>query len=146
VQNSVSHIVITLFIKLDFLLKYAIILETLTGYRPHQVVPLYLNPDADTYYWLRNLYLPMLSKRIKENALKTVRRHDADTGSPEAQVALLTRQIEELSTHLRKHKKDFHSRRGLLQMVADRRKHLKYLQRKDDVSYEALIKKLGLKR
>lgn len=88
----------------------------------------------------------MLSKRIKENALKTVRRHDADTGSPEAQVGILTRQIEELSTHLRKHKKDFHSRRGLLQMVANRRKHLKYLQRKDEKSYEALIKKLGLKR
>lgn len=88
----------------------------------------------------------MLSKRIKENTLKNVRRHDADTGSPEAQVALLTRQIEELSGHLRKHKKDFHSRRGLLQMVADRRKHLKYLQRKDEAAYEALIKKLNLKR
>lgn len=88
----------------------------------------------------------MLSKRIKENTLKDVRRHDADTGSPEAQVALLTRQIEELSNHLRKHKKDFHSRRGLLQMVANRRKHLKYLQRKNETAYEALIKKLGLKR
>ncbi|MCA9358577.1 30S ribosomal protein S15 [Candidatus Kaiserbacteria bacterium] len=88
----------------------------------------------------------MLSKRIKENTLKNARRHDTDTGSPEAQVALLTRQIEELSNHLRKHKKDFHSRRGLLQMVADRRKHLKYLQRKDESAYEALILKLGLKR
>lgn len=88
----------------------------------------------------------MLSKRIKENAIKPARRHDTDTGSPEAQVALLTRQIEALSQHLRKHKKDFHSRRGLLQMVADRRKHLKYLQKKDATAYEALIKKLGLKR
>jgi len=88
----------------------------------------------------------MLSKRIKENTLKDTRRHDADTGSPEAQVALLTRKIEELSSHLRKHKKDFHSRRGLLQMVADRRKHLKYLSRKDENAYDALIKKLGLKR
>jgi small subunit ribosomal protein S15 len=88
----------------------------------------------------------MLSKRIKENALKNTRRHDTDTGSPEAQVALLTRQIEELSMHLRKNKKDFHSRRGLLQMVADRRKHLKYLQKKDEVTYETLIKKLSLKR
>lgn len=88
----------------------------------------------------------MLSKRIKENVIKDTRRHDADTGSPEAQVALLTRKIEELSSHLRKHKKDFHSRRGLLQMVADRRKHLKYLQRKSLASYEGLIKKLGLKR
>jgi small subunit ribosomal protein S15 len=88
----------------------------------------------------------MLSKRIKENTIKKTQRHDSDTGSPEAQVALLTRQIEELSTHLRKHKKDFHSRRGLLQMVADRRKHLKYLQKKDASAYEALIEKLGLKR
>lgn len=88
----------------------------------------------------------MLSKRIKDNVIKGVRKHDTDTGSAEAQVALLTRQIEELSTHLRKHKKDFHSRRGLLQMVADRRKHLKYLQKKDEKSYDALIKKLGLKR
>jgi small subunit ribosomal protein S15 len=88
----------------------------------------------------------MLSKRVKENVLKTTRRHDTDTGSPEAQVAILTRQIEELSNHLRKHKKDFHSRRGLLQMVADRRKHLKYLERKDEKAYEALVKNLGLKR
>jgi small subunit ribosomal protein S15 len=88
----------------------------------------------------------MLSKRIKENEVKKTQRHEGDTGSPEAQVALLTRKIEELSTHLRKHKKDFHSRRGLLQMVADRRKQLKYLQRKDADAYEALIKKLGLKR
>ncbi len=88
----------------------------------------------------------MLSKRVKDNVLKPVRRHDTDTGSPEAQVGLLTRQIEELSNHLRKHKKDFHSRRGLLQMVANRRKHLKYLERKDNSAYDALIKKLGLKR
>jgi small subunit ribosomal protein S15 len=88
----------------------------------------------------------MLSKRIKENVLKGTRRHDSDTGSPEAQVALLTRQIEELSNHLRKHKKDFHSRRGLLQMVADRRKQLKYLETKDEKSYLSLLKKLGLKR
>lgn len=88
----------------------------------------------------------MLSKRVKENVLKSVRRHDSDTGSSEAQVALLTRQIEDLSTHLRKHKKDFHSRRGLLQMVADRRKHLKYLGRKNAAVYEALIARLGLKR
>lgn len=88
----------------------------------------------------------MLSKQKKANALKGARRHEGDTGSPEAQVALLTRQIDELAKHLKKHQKDFHSRRGLLQMVADRRKHLKYLARKDERSYEALIKKLGLKR
>jgi len=88
----------------------------------------------------------MLSKVKKANAMKDVKRHDGDTGSPESQVGLLTRQIDELAKHLRKHKKDFHSRRGLLQMVADRRKHLKYLKRKDEASYEKLIKKLGLKK
>lgn len=88
----------------------------------------------------------MLSKRVKENTVKKTQRHDKDTGSPEAQVALITRQIEELSNHLRKHKKDFHSRRGLLQLVADRRKHLKYLEKKDEKAYAALIKKLDLKR
>ena len=88
----------------------------------------------------------MLSKQKKANAIKDVKRHDADTGSPEAQVALLTRQIDELAKHLKKHQKDFHSRRGLLQMVADRRKHLKYLSRKDENGYETLTKKLGLKK
>ncbi len=88
----------------------------------------------------------MLSKRQKDNALKNARRHEGDTGSPEAQVALLTRQIEELASHLKKHKKDFHSRRGLLQMVANRRKHLKYLERENVSAYETLLEKLGLKK
>jgi len=88
----------------------------------------------------------MLSKQKKVNAIKDAQRHEKDTGSAESQVALLTRQIDELAKHLKKHKKDFHSRRGLLQMVANRRKHLKYLQRKDEKAYESLIKKLGLKR
>lgn len=88
----------------------------------------------------------MLTKRKKTNALNATKRHDTDTGSPEAQVALLTKQIEELATHLKKHKKDFHSRRGLLQMVANRRKHLRYLEKKNPTEYEKLIKTLGLKR
>ena len=88
----------------------------------------------------------MLSKQKKANAIKDAKRHDTDTGSPESQVALLTRQIEELAKHLRKNRKDFHSRRGLLQMVANRRKHLKYLERKNPDSYSKLIKKLGLKK
>jgi small subunit ribosomal protein S15 len=88
----------------------------------------------------------MLTKRKKENAIKEVKRHDADTGSPEVQVALLTKQIDELSKHLKKHKKDFHSRRGLLQMVADRRKHLKYLEKKDEKGYKSVVKKLDLKK
>lgn len=88
----------------------------------------------------------MLSKRQKTNAVKEVKRHDTDSGSPEVQVALLSRQIDELATHLRKHKKDFHSRRGLLQMVADRRKHLKYLEKNNSKSYSSVVKKLGLKK
>ncbi len=88
----------------------------------------------------------MLTKRKKENAIKRTCRHDTDTGSPEAQVALLTRQIEALSSHLRTHKKDFHSRRGLLQMVANRRKHLRYLKRKNEAAYQQLIAELGIKR
>lgn len=93
-----------------------------------------------------NTRIYMLTKRKKENALKAGQRHDDDTGSAEAQISLLTRQIEELAKHLKQHKKDFHSRRGLLQMVADRRKHLKYLEKKNLKSYQALIKKLGLKK
>lgn len=88
----------------------------------------------------------MLSKRQKTNAIKDVKRHDTDTGSPEAQVGLLTKQINELASHLKKNPKDFHSRRGLLQMVADRRRHLKYLERKDEKAYTALLKKTGLKK
>lgn len=88
----------------------------------------------------------MLTKRKKENAMKRTQRHDTDTGSPEAQVALLTRQIEALSDHLRTHKKDFHSRRGLLQMVANRRRHLRYLKRKDADAYLKLTEALGIKR
>jgi len=61
-------------------------------------------------------------------------------------VALLTRRIKELSTHLKKNAKDFHSRRGLLQLVADRRKHLQYLARKNESAYQSLVKKLSLKK
>jgi len=88
----------------------------------------------------------MLTTRKKENAMRDVRRHDSDTGSPEAQVAILTKQIDDLSKHLKKNVKDFHSRRGLLQMVADRRKHLKYLEQKEAKAYKSLVKKLDLKK
>ena len=87
----------------------------------------------------------MLTKRKKDNAMKEVKRHDTDTGSPEVQVGILTKKIDELSKHLKTNKKDNHSRRGLLQMVADRRKHLKYLEQKNLKSYKALVKKLGLR-
>jgi len=87
----------------------------------------------------------MLTKTKKANAVKKTRIHDTDTGSPEAQVSILSKKIDDLATHLKKNHKDNHSRRGLLQMVADRRKHLKYLKGKDEKRYEALNKKLGLK-
>ncbi len=88
----------------------------------------------------------MLTKAKKTKIVKETAVHDKDTGSPEVQVALLSKKIDELTSHLRKHTKDKHSRRGLLQMVANRRTHLKYLEGKDKKRYSALIKKLGLKK
>jgi small subunit ribosomal protein S15 len=88
----------------------------------------------------------MLTKRQKQNASRETKRHDTDTGSPEVQVSLLTKQISELASHLKKHAKDLHSRRGLLGMVADRRKHLKYLETKDKRRYNAILRKLDLKK
>ena len=88
----------------------------------------------------------MLTLRQKQNVVKEHRAHDTDTGSPAVQVALLTKQIEELTTHLKKHRKDNHSRRGLLKMVGKRRKLLDYLLKKDSKTYNSLIKKLGLKK
>ena len=88
----------------------------------------------------------MLTKRKKQNEIGKASRHDADTGSPEVQVAVLTRRIEELSVHLDKNRKDKHSRRGLLGLVADRRKHLKYLEANNKRAYGTLVKKLGLKK
>ncbi len=87
----------------------------------------------------------MLTKQKKANAIKKTRIHETDTGSPEAQVSLLSKKIDELASHLKSHKKDRHSRKGLLQMVADRRSHLKYLQKKDTKRYDSLVKTLGLK-
>lgn len=78
---------------------------------------------------------------IKDNA-----RSEGDTGSPEVQVAVLTRRITELTEHLKIHKKDHHSRRGLLLLVGRRRRLLEYLRREDIERYRALIAKLGLRR
>lgn len=88
----------------------------------------------------------MLTSRKKKNVIKGTARHDTDTGSPEVQVGLLTKKIEELAAHLKKQPKDFHSRRGLLGMVADRRTHLSYLEKKNKRAYNALLKKLNLKK
>ncbi len=88
----------------------------------------------------------MLTKRVKTAVIKDAARHDTDTGSADVQVAILSRKIDELTNHLKKNKKDFHSRRGLLQMVADRRTHLRYLEKNDKRRYSAVVKKLGLKK
>jgi small subunit ribosomal protein S15 len=86
----------------------------------------------------------MLATKKKQAVIKKNQIHDKDTGSPEVQVAVLSTQINELAKHLKKHKKDNHSRRGLIKMVADRRTHLKYLERKDKTRYNAVMKKLEL--
>lgn len=88
----------------------------------------------------------MLSKTKKLRVIKEARVHDKDTGSAEVQVSLLTRRIEELTEHLKKNKKDFHSRRGLLQMVASRQTMMTYLKRKDPKRYSTVAKKLDLKK
>ena len=94
----------------------------------------------------RGILSPMLTKTQKTRTMKPVQKHDKDTGSASVQVALLTKQIGELTTHLRKHAKDKHSRRGLLQMVANRRSHLKYLEKSDKKEYNKVLKSLGLKK
>lgn len=88
----------------------------------------------------------MITSTKKAKIIKAVQLHDTDTGSPEAQISILTKRIEELAGHLKKHAKDRHSRRGLLQMVADRQNHMKYLQKKDTKRYNSLMKKLDLKQ
>jgi small subunit ribosomal protein S15 len=88
----------------------------------------------------------MLTKRVKASVIKNAALHDTDTGSTGVQISILSRKIEELTAHLKKNQKDFHSRRGLLQMVADRRSHLRYMEKNDKRRYNALIKQLGLKR
>lgn len=87
----------------------------------------------------------MLTKNKKLKIIKEVAIHDTDTGSPEVQVAILSKKITELTKHLKKNAKDNHSRRGLLGMVADRRKHLKYLQKISPRRYNAIMKKVELK-
>ncbi len=88
----------------------------------------------------------MILKEKKTNVIETNRLHETDTGSPEVQVAILTARINELTEHLKVHKKDKHSQRGLLKMVGQRRNLLSYLQRKDIERYRALIAKLGLRK
>lgn len=87
-----------------------------------------------------------LTQERKTQLIQENKVHESDTGSPEVQVAILTENIVNLTNHLRVHKKDHHSRRGLLKMVGQRRKLLAYLKNKDVRRYSALIEKLGLRR
>jgi len=87
-----------------------------------------------------------LTREEKEEIIKKYKLHDKDTGSPEVQIALLTEKIRRLLLHLKEHKKDVHSKRGLLKMVAKRRKLLKYLKRESEKRYKEIIKKLKLKK
>jgi small subunit ribosomal protein S15 len=87
-----------------------------------------------------------MNKEEKTDLIGEFHRHDSDTGSPEVQVAILSRRINELTDHLRVHKHDESSRRGLLKLVGRRRRLLSYLKRKDAASYLALTESLGIRR
>jgi small subunit ribosomal protein S15 len=89
--------------------------------------------------------MPLL-KEQKTEIMQRAATHETDTGSPEVQVSLITTRINQLVEHAKVHKKDHSSRRGLLMLVGERRRHLKYLQRQDHARYRALIEKLGLRR
>ncbi len=88
----------------------------------------------------------MLTKEKKQEIMQEYALTDGDTGSPEVQVAMLTHRILDLTEHLKAHKHDEHSRRGLLMMVGDRRRHLAYLQKVNPQRYRSLIQRLGLRK
>jgi len=87
-----------------------------------------------------------LTKNEKETILDEFHRHPTDTGSPEVQIAILTKRINLLTEHLKVHKHDEHSRRGLLKLVGQRRRHLNYLSRKNETRYREIVAQLGLRR
>jgi small subunit ribosomal protein S15 len=88
----------------------------------------------------------MLTQERKQEVIKTFKRKDADTGSPEVQIALLTERVNYLTDHFKVHTDDHHSRRGLLKMVGQRRSLLEYLKKKDFTRYKAVVDKLGLRK
>lgn len=88
----------------------------------------------------------MLLKEEKTAVIEANRTHEGDTGSPEVQIAILSKRISDLTGHLKEHKKDHHSRRGLLKMVGHRRNLLNYLMKKDVERYRAIIEKLGIRK
>ena len=87
-----------------------------------------------------------LTREKKSEIIGVFHTHEADTGSPEVQIALLTTRINSLASHLQEHKHDEHSRRGLLKLVGQRRRHLAYLRRTDPARYRTIIDRLGLRR
>ncbi|MFT7184545.1 MAG: small subunit ribosomal protein S15 [Oceanicoccus sp.] len=87
-----------------------------------------------------------MKRDAKKKIIKNYGKHDGDTGSAQVQVAILTNRINDLTGHLKTHKKDLHSRRGLLKLVGERRRHLQYLKNKNREGYEGLIEKLGLRK
>lgn len=87
-----------------------------------------------------------LSRDEKKEIIEKYNIHSSDTGSPEVQVALLTTRIDQLVEHLKTHKHDDHSRRGLLKLVGQRRRHLAYLSRKDAARYKEILERLGLRK
>jgi len=88
----------------------------------------------------------MLEREIKKEIIGKFRRHEDDTGSPEVQIAILTKRIESLNEHFKKHKKDFNSRRGFLKLIGRRRKLLRYLQQTDPEKYQKVINELNLRK
>lgn len=88
----------------------------------------------------------MLSKEKKQSIIDSYKLHETDTGSPEVQIAILTERINQLTEHLKIHKKDHHSRRGLLKMVGVRRRLLNYLMKKDIERYRNVVNKLGIRK
>lgn len=88
----------------------------------------------------------MLTKEKKTEIVSEYRQHDSDTGSPEVQIALLSERIRELTEHFKIHKKDHHSRRGLLKLVGQRRRLLDYLKKRDFGRYKEVIERLGIRK
>jgi len=88
----------------------------------------------------------MLNTERKTSIVQEHAQHQGDTGSSEVQIAILTERINQLTTHMREHKQDYHSERGLLKLVGQRRRHLAYLSRRDMQRYRAVLNKLGLRK
>ena len=87
-----------------------------------------------------------MTAELKQQIIETYATHEGDTGSPEVQIALLTRRINDLTEHLKANPKDHHSRRGMFKMIGNRRNLLNYLQKKDIERYRAIVEKLGLRK